>query len=110
MSGSGSRSRQADRLEGDDLLKPGEIAGPIQAIAGSAAHRLQESKAVVVPKRLHGDARQYCELVDSIRRGHVKKVSALPQGESQLGCWVAGLLGSWVTRWLGSWVESESDD
>jgi len=71
MSGSGSRSRQADRLEGDDLLKPGEIAGPIQAIAGSAAHRLQESKAVVVSKRPHRDASQFRELVHSIRRGHV---------------------------------------
>ena len=63
--------RLADRLDGDDLLKPGEIAGPIQAIAGSAAHRLQESKAVVVAKRLHRDARQFRELLHSIRRGHV---------------------------------------
>jgi len=51
-----------------------------EATAASAAHRPQEPKAVVVPKRLYRDARQFRELVHSIR-GHVwMKCQPFPRG------------------------------
>ncbi len=64
--------RQADELEGHDLLQALEIAININPVAGVGALRFEQPKAVVMMQRLNRYARAFGEFMNTIQPANLR--------------------------------------